>query len=358
MFNQIGYSVYVSNFEQMKTQLSSLYQEGSCIFTSFHISEEFDETYEERARQMCRYLHEIGYEILADVSKKTLAMFHCDNIAEFAKELGISILRIDYGFTEAEIIEIGRQLPICINASTVNWEMAGRIARESAKVYGMHNFYPRPETGLDEELFDDLNRKLRAIGIEALAFIPGDEYLRGPLHESLPTLEVHRHVSPFSAYLDLKVSHQVDGIFVGDGIISQREAKLIADFGNSGIIPIPVLLNENGKKLYGKSFTIRADSPRWLKRFQESREYSCLGEMIEPGNCVPRNKGSITVDNKQYLRYSGEIQLVIEDLPADDRVNVVGQVSKRDQLILKNIKNGDKILLHESVPSNYFVRTL
>lgn len=347
MFNRIGFSVYVSNFEAMKSQLASLYQEGSCVFTSFHISEEFDQMYTERARQMCRYLREIGYEILADVSKKTLALFQYEDITLFAKDMGISILRIDYGFSEAEIIEIGRQMPVCINASTVDDVMAARIAKESSVVYGMFNFYPRPETGLDEELFDRLNKGLKQAGIKTLAFVPGEVVWRGPLYESLPTLESHRYRSPYSTYLDLCISHQVDGVFVGDGLISGHEAGLIADHKENGIISVPISLSPEGAMLYDRVFTIRGDSPRWLKRLEESREYSCFGEQVEPKNCIPRTRGSVTVDNSLYQRYSGEVQIIIEDLPADDRVNVLGNLNERDLCILNNIKNGDRILFRK-----------
>lgn len=345
MFNTIGYSVYLSNYHMIKEQLSSLSGEGCLVFTSFHISEEFSEDYPVRAARMCNELREMGYQIIGDVSRKTLAVFSAGSITECARLLGLSVVRIDYGFTEKEIINIGRHLPVCLNASTLKKEEAARIAGQVKEIYAMHNFYPRPETGLDEELFTRINKGLRENGVKVMAFIPGDIHRRKPLFEGLPTLERHRKAAPYAAYVDMRKSFCVDSIFVGDGIISKGQAALIHSYDKDGILRLPVELSARSRNLYGRIFTIREDSPSWLKRFQESREYSCLGESIEPERCMERVRGCLTVDNERYLRYSGEVQLIIKNQPADEKVNVIGHVQAGYEGLLDNIKNGDRVML-------------
>jgi len=343
MFNQLGYSVYLSNYHEIKAQLVQLYEPGSYIFTSFHMSEEMDSSYKERMKSMCHELKEIGYNIIGDVSKKTLKRFNCKSLWEFADMMGISALRIDYGFSEAETIAIGKRIPVCVNASTMDEKSAAKIMKEVKLVYGIHNFYPRPETGLDQEYFAETNKKLRELGMKVIAFIPGEVFHRGPLFESLPTLEKHRKISPFAAYVDLKNTYAMAGICVGDGIIGQYDAERIKVFEKEKVLEIPVTLEASYKTLYEKTFTIRLDSPRWVKRLSESREYSCFGKDIWPENCAVRCAGSITMDNTRYLRYSGEIQILIEDLPADEKVNVIGRVDRNYELLLMNIKNGQRI---------------
>lgn len=345
MFNTIGYSVYLSNYQEIKEQLSSLSGEGCDIFTSFHISEEFSEDYPAQMAKMCAELREMGYRLTGDVSRKTLQMFSCESIPEFAKSMGLSAVRIDYGFTEKEIMETGNMLPVCVNASTLEKEAALRIASQVKEVYGIHNFYPRPETGLDEALFSNINRNLKEAGVKTMAFIPGDIHLRKPLYEGLPTLESHRGAAPYAAYIDMKKGHRVEGIFVGDGILTDSSAELISAYEKDGILRLPTELSSKNQSLYGRVFTVRADSPKWLKRFQESREYSCLGERILPAECTERVRGSLTVDNEKYLRYSGEIQLIIKDLPADERVNIIGRLQKGYDLLLNHVNNADRIML-------------
>lgn len=346
MFNHTGYSVYLSNFNSQKERLSSLYKEGSYVFTSFHVSEEYDDTYIERAKDMCRCLTDMGYKIIADVSKKTLKMFKEENIINFAKVMNISILRIDYGFSEEEISSLAKQMPLCVNASTLTAQSISGITKGSHELYAMHNFYPRPETGLDEEQFLERNKILKESGIKVLAFIPGDLEKRGPIFKGLPTLESHREAAPYAAFLDLLLNYRIDGVFVGDGVIDIRQSELIEMYLNDQIIHIPVTLDrEAAEALYGQKFTIRADSPRWLMRLQESREYSCFGREISPKHCKERTIGSITIDNIRYQRYSGEIQIIKEPLPADEKANVIGQIPDKYHLLLKNIVNGSRICL-------------
>ena len=341
MDNSIGYSVFLSTFEKQKEQLVSLYKEGNFVFTSFHITEEYDNTYIQRAKDMCTFLNTCGYRIIADVSSNTLKLFQTESLLELAKLLNISILRIDYGFTEDEIIKLAREIPICMNASTVTSDFADKLASLSLDVYAMHNYYPRPETGLDEEQFRIRNEMLLSKGFKVLAFIPGDADKRGPIHEGLPTLESHRYIAPYAAFIDL-LSYGINGVFIGDGIISQFQANMISQYLDSNIYQIPVIFDKEYEYLYNKEFTIRTDSPRWLKRLQESRENGD-SQNILPKDCFERITGTITIDNNLYQRYSGEIQMIAENLPADERVNVIGQLPKEYHPILKRIRNGSKI---------------
>ena len=82
---------------------------------------------------------------------KTLHQFGCGDLPELAKRLQLWALRIDYGFDRWEIISLAEKMPIVLNASTVTAEDARTIAGEGREVFAMHNFYPRPETGLDED---------------------------------------------------------------------------------------------------------------------------------------------------------------------------------------------------------------
>lgn len=341
MNNSIGYSVFLSTFEKQKEQLASLYNEGNFVFTSFHISEEYDNTYIQRAKDMCTFLNTCGYRIIADVSRNTLKLFQTESLLELAKLLNISILRIDYGFTEDEIFKLAKEFPICINASTVTCDFVDKLASLSLDVYAMHNYYPRPETGLDEEQFRIRNAMLSSKGFKILAFIPGDVNKRGPIYEGLPTLESHRYIAPYAAFIDL-LSYGIDGIFIGDGIISQFQANMITQYLNANVYQVPVIFEKEYEYLYNKDFTIRTDSPRWLKRLIESRE-NCTVQDIKPEHCLERTTGSITIDNNRYQRYSGEIQIIVENLPADERVNVIGQVPKEYHLLLNHIMNGSKI---------------
>lgn len=345
MPNALGFSLYLSTFAAQWPTLRGWAGTGAPIFLSLHIGEEFDDSYCRRAEEVCSTLAENGFRIIADVSVKTLAQFGCSDLVELAKHLHLWALRIDYGFSREEIGAMAEHIPIVLNASTTSREDALSISAREKQVLAMHNFYPRPETGLDEDYLLETTRMLQSAGRKVLAFIPGDTRRRGPLFEGLPTLEAHRNVLPSAAFVDLAVRFGMDDIFLADPGISDVEAKRIALFCEEGIISVPALLDAEYAHLYGQVFTCRVDSPKWLVRFQESRTYSCQGSPVEPGNCTARTRGSITIDNVNYGRYSGEIQMIRSDLKADPRVNVIGTVPEEAHLLMDCIGRGQKFTL-------------
>ena len=311
------------------------------IFTSLHVSEEFSPEYPRLIKEMCSWLVQHGVAITADISPKTLLIFGEPDAVQLAHELGVSSLRLDYGFDEEDAARMATHFPIVINASTAEASSLQKIKTIAPMgVTALHNFYPRPETGLDEMRYMQMTRAIQKEGVPVWAFIPGDTNKRLPLREGLPTIEKHRNVSPFSAYVDLIVNHGIDGVFLGDSGMSERELARIKRFCETGILPIPVVLDSRYAFLYEQVFTCRVDSPLGLVRFVESRQYGCSGVPIEPEQAKPRRRGHLTIDNCLYARYSGEIQLLRDDYPEDARVNVIGEVPCYWQLLLDCIKPG------------------
>ena len=341
----LGYSLYLSTFAAQCPALRGQADTGAPVFLSLHISEEFDSSFCARAREACHALADMGYRIIADVSVKTVTQFGCTDLTELAENLRLWALRIDYGFSSSEIAAMAQKMPIVLNASTTTAEDAAAIAKNGRLVMAMHNFYPRPETGLDADYLRETTEGLKRAGLKVLAFIPGDTQKRGPVFDGLPTLEAHRNVLPSAAFADLALSYGIDEIFVGDPGLSEKETERILRFCREGILSIPCQIRENWHHLYGQVFTCRIDSPKRLVRFQESRVYSCQGQSTEPCNCIARGIGSLTVDNLRYGRYSGELMLVRSDLPADERVNVIGQVPENALALLDLIGRGGKFTL-------------
>lgn len=341
----LGYSLYLSTFAAQCPALRGQADTGTPVFLSLHIGEEFDDSFCARAEEACRFLAEKGYRIIADVSPRTAQQFGCSDLTVLAKKLGLWALRLDYGFSFEQTEAMAEKMPIVLNASTVTEEEALRLAARGSCVMAMHNFYPRPETGLDAEYLLERTRMLQKAGLKVLAFIPGDIQKRGPVFEGLPTLEAHRNLLPSAAFADLALNYGIDHIFVGDPGLSPEEQTRIHRFCREGILSIPCRIDENWHRLYDQVFTCRADSPKWLVRFRESRVYACQGQTVEPGNCVERTKGTLTIDNIRYGRYSGEIMLIRSDLKADPRVNVIGQVPETAHILPDLIRRGSRFTL-------------
>jgi len=65
-------------------------------------------------------------------------------------------------------------------------------------------------------------------------------------------------------------------------------------------------------------------------------------EKITSRNTIERRAFSVTIDNEEYQRYSGELQIVLKDLPADERVNVAGYIPGDECILVSQINPGTK----------------
>ena len=240
MLKTLGRSVYLTQFEEQRASLSAFAAGGAPVFISLHISEEFDAAYCARVQEMCDFLSAQGWRILADVSEKTIRQFGCADLTALAKRLHLWGLRLDYGFSVEEMCALAQQLPVAVNASTTTPEVARQLAAGGGTVIAMHNFYPRPETGLDPEFLRESTAALQAEGLQVYGFIPGDALLRGPLYAGLPTLEAHRTAAPSAAFADLALNYGLDGIFAGKPFEKkkgQRKTSLAQQIEKKGLEP-------------------------------------------------------------------------------------------------------------------------
>ncbi|UYX53306.1 MupG family TIM beta-alpha barrel fold protein [Bacillus thuringiensis] len=348
----LGVSIYLSK-ERVEKQEEWLKmgRENAflSIFTSLHIPEDDPNTYKELIQILGKQALKYGMELMVDVSPKSLHHLGItyENVEELV-EWGITGLRMDYGIAPKEIALVSYKMKVALNASTITESFWKELLAENIRVdrvEAWHNFYPRPETGLAKSFLQKQNQYLQERGIKTMAFIPGDGEKRGPLYEGLPTLEKHRHMRPLEAYLELVQECNVDKVLIGDISGSLESVQEIAS-ASRGIIPVRYesFINESEVlKVVEQVHTNRLDPARDVIRSVESREENKV--ILQPVNTISRKKGSITIDNELYGRYAGEMQIVINDLPEDERVNVVGMVIEEDVSLLPYVDAGKKFQL-------------
>lgn len=343
-YKPLGVSVYCSEFENQKSFLEQFAHEQRLVFTSLHIPEEISEGYVDKIKDMVAWLNQKGFRIIGDLSKRTLEVFGVKSILELAQVLNLYMLRIDYGFSLEEMLEAAASYPLAFNASTVCLEDALELKKIAPQIVGIHNFYPREYTGLSLEQFHTINKKLKQHGIEVIAFISHSEKSRGPVYNGLPTIEKQRYQDGYINYLEMVHDETVDGIILADLGLEPTTIDWLKKFEKTQVITLPVAFKAPFSHLNHQTYTIRIDSPDCLLRLQESRAFATPGQIIEPFNTCPRTRGSITCDNKNYGRYSGELQILKTPLPQDTRVNVIGTVHEKYQQLVDFIPNGYKII--------------
>ena len=345
MPDSLGRSLYLSETDEAMIQSMDL--EGRAVFLSLHRQEEMNERFAEDMKGFLKTLNERHCRIIADVSKHTLKAFEVREMNELIDLLSLYAVRPDYGFEIEEINATAKRHTVVINASTMREKELRQLSgREN--ILAMHNFYPRPETGLDEDQLKEKTELLHSLGMKVAAFIPGTDPKRGPLKEGLPTLENHRYIPPYAALADLLIHYDMDEVFLGDPEIDPEELARMDRFLGDGVIELPCQLLSGYESLFDRIFTCRIDSPSSLIRAAESREYSMTGNtIVKAEHTVPRVRGSVTMDNEAYLRYCGEVMITRKDLPEDARVNVIGRVSPGYLSLLDCIKGGARFVLRQ-----------
>ena len=336
----IGFSCYLNDSatEQQAAYLKQMQQAGfTGVFTSLQLSEAKPEIIRQRLDQLVANCHQLGLTIMADVSAASLQRLGIAlHDRKAIQALGLDGLRIDDGIDMTTVAVLSHTMAIALNASTLSACMIDQLANAKANlrhIEAWHNFYPRPETGLDPAWFAQKNKWLHALGFKTMAFISGDAQQRGPLFAGLPTLEAHRGLLPLAAYLELR-QLAIDHVYVGDPQLSPRSIAAFQAYVHDQVLLIQVQTDD--ERLLHLTWHSRPDIAQKVVRLAEAR-LEHIFATPQPAQTDPRPRGSITLDNSAYGRYAGELQLTRCDLPADPRVNVIGKIEPSNLPLLDQI---------------------
>ncbi|MFG6493727.1 MupG family TIM beta-alpha barrel fold protein [Fictibacillus sp. UD] len=343
-----GISIYLSESDTFNKQwIEKAAKNGfQYIFTSLHIPEESDVDFIKQVKWLGNIAQSFHMDVMADVSPASLERLGLAfSELPSLKDWGITGIRMDYGFTAKQIAWLSHSLKIGLNASTIDEEQLKELVDAGLQVNqteAWHNFYPKPYTGISSHSVKTRNELFHRYGIKTMGFIKGDDSLRGPLHEGLPTIENHRFLTPVHAALELG-ELSTDKICVGDLNLTDQTLKTFG-YLMDGAVPLYVDFNNEYEHLYNTVHTNRMDAAQYVIRSVESRtEPSQLIQEIH--NLTSFTKGTITIDNKLYGRYAGELQICLENLPANPKMNVVGMVRKESMPLLEYVGSGQKFVL-------------
>jgi len=363
----LGVSVYLQDY--LKDAFScEQYLDGAAklgfseVFTSIHLPEDDFLEVSGAVKEFSEIISKNGMNLAVDCSFHEFEKIKNNPILENnIRGSHIAYLRLDFGFLPQDIQYITRELNIhglMLNASIMRREEIEEIVStlgslsDKPVVKACHNFYPRPETGLGLDYFIDQSVCFREMGIAVIACVPSHHKPRGPLYMGLPTLENHRDKSIQWAARELIASGVVDEILIGDPFASTQELENLQQAVSSSVLELTVIeaphLSEVEQKImYGGTHVARPDLSDWVIRSNTSREMASKGEKVAARDPAQRLPYAITIDNEKYGRYSGELQIVRQALPADERVNVVGKIAPQDTGLLRYIAAGAEFRLRK-----------
>jgi len=319
------------------------------IFTSLHIPEANYSILKSETREFMKLAKKYNMDIISDISPNTFKFLDLKDMdLKGLGDMGVKTIRIDFGYTQEEISEMTKNpygIKIQLNASTITEEFFESLDRYSPNyknVDALHNFYPRVGTGISEECMIEKNSILNKRGIRASAFVGSNNRKRGPLHDGLPSLEDHRGLGVREAANHLYVLGN-NSIFIGDSLPSKKELEDLSEL-NPDEVELYIELKECDNvalRLLTETYTQREDEARDAIRASESR-LILNGDKIKPLNTVDKNYGDITIDNENYMRYMGELQILKVSQKCDYRTNVVASVLQKHIYLLKYIVGGKK----------------
>ena len=316
------------------------------VFTSINLPEWSIEDQLNYLELIAEAAHQHNMELTADIGGPFIRKVLQDESSLLRiKNTRLDYLRLDYGYDFKQLETLYHQLNLkgfVINASMMKEaEIRHHLEQfhqidSAISIRACHNFYVREESGLDSDFALSQTQLFKKYDIPVYYCAPSYDHPRGPLCLGLPTLEHHRYQPLDFVLLELIHRFHADGILYSDEWMSENLFKLIQQVTKDNLIQISVILRGNlteiEKRIVISKHIFRYDSNQNYLRSRSSREMAEFAHKIVPDHCVERNAGCITIDNERYLRYSGELQVVLQDAKQDDRVNVVAHLQDLSDL--------------------------
>jgi len=326
---------------------------ATLVMTSLHLPEMDLRRAADECRQIAERTRVANAMFVADVSPRaleTLGATPADLSALVS--MGLDGVRPDYGFSAADLaaIALGRQLALVLNATDIEEGVLAALIDRGCALAGtwaFHNYYPRPETGIDLTTVIQRGAALQGHGLRIAAFAASQGRRRGPVFGGLPSVEDLREIPCEDAAELLFATHAVDAVLLGDPSLDIGELDRLASVAEREVVHIRA--ERDGTASRREQDVMEAVHRCWSVAPYLVRTGNPAARPPAPGiprrNTLDRPAYSITIDNNQYPRFAGTLHITRRALPADGRVNRVGRVRSADRVLVDLLRPGDRFRL-------------
>lgn len=350
------YPQYGTENEQMTYMERASAYGFSRIFTCLMSAK--DEKDVQQLKALVERANQLGFEVIADISPSVFQDLHLSyKDLSYFKELGLSGLRLDLGFSGLEesvmsLNEHGLSIELNMSQGTRYLEQILSYQPNKHQIIGCHNFYPRRYTGLSREHFIHCSRQFKEHGIRTAAMISSKAAMFGPwpVQEGLPTLEEHRGLPIDIQAKDLFQTDLIDDVIIGNAFASEEELQLLSSL-NRYMLELKVEFKDNATNtereiVLASQHVNRGDVSSYVIRSTESRVHY-QHEEFPPHDTNLIARGSVTIDNSGYERYKGEMHIALQDMENSGKTNIVAAIDPNEQFILDRIRPWQKFKLIE-----------
>lgn len=309
-------------------------------------------------KEIIAHAKDLGMEVILDVAPPVFDQLDIryDNL-RFFSDLGADGLRLDVGFDglkEAQMTHNSYGLAVELNMSNDVHYLENILSHQpnKAKLIGCHNFYPQQYTGLPYDFFIRCSQRFKKHGIRTAAFVTSQTGRIGPwnINDGLCTLEQHRRLP-----IDVQVKHLwatgvIDDIIIGNAYASDKELEALGQL-NRSVLELKIRWHNEATALekhvsLNESHLRRGDISEYMIRSTDVRKKYKDGD-FPVRTSTPQSRGDIFIGNNQFGKYKGELQVILKEMPMDERKNPVGQVVSEELFLLDYIHPWGSFLLKE-----------
>lgn len=276
---------------------------------------------------------------------------------DFFAELGADGIRLDLGFDglkEAQMTYNDYGLKIELNMSNDVAYLENIMTHQpnTANLVGCHNFYPQKYTGLPYEFFISCSERFKKHNLRTAAFVTSEHAELGPwnINDGLCTLEEHRNLP-----IDIQAKHLfatglIDDVIIGNAYASDEELEQLGKL-NPARLELSVELEKNVSLMektimFEETHIRRGDISEYMVRSVDVRK-KYASRSVKSAATPAQKRGDIFIGNDSFGKYKAELQVVLKDMPADERKNKVGHVRKEELFLLDYIRPWGSFTLRE-----------
>lgn len=351
MKRKLGISIYPekSTPESDKEYIEKAHKYGfGKIFTCLLSVDKPVEEIKKEFTDIIDFAVNLGMEVILDISPAVFEKLDISyNDLSFFKELGATGIRLDLGFDglkEAQLTYDKTDLNIELNMSNDIDYLNNILSYTPNKdnLIGSHNFYPQRYTGLEYEYFLKCSKRFKEKGIRTSAFINSKNADFGPwsINDGLCTLEMHRDLPVAVQAKHLWATNLIDDVVIGNAYASDEELKALGELDPYQLeleIELEIGISDVERKiLFQEKHIRRGDISEYMIRSTEVRKRYTEAD-IEIREYDSQNIGDIVIGNNEFGKYKGETQIVIKNMPNDNRKNRAGRVIKDELFLLSFI---------------------
>jgi len=329
---------------------AALCRGATLVMTSLHLPEMDLRRAADECRQIAERTRGAHAMFVADVSPRTLETLGATPADLSALvSMGLDGVRPDYGFPAGALAAMarGRQLALVTNATDVEEKVLAALIDHGCALAGtwaFHNYYPRPETGIDLTTVIQRGVVLQRYGLRVAAFAASQGTRRGPVFGGLPSVEDLREIPCDAAAELLFATHAVDAVLLGDPSLDVGELDRLASVAAREVVHIRAerdgTANRQEQQVMEAVHRCWSVAPYLVRTGNPAARLPASG--IPRRNSLDRPAYSITIDNDQYPRFAGTLHITRRALPADSRVNRVGRVRPADRVLVDLLRPGDQ----------------